>query len=77
MATYKRCDPSAAISEDSDKGAEVAFARETRRSNLRGIALAKGERFRRTWIPTTAVVTAYSAVLWVEGFDRITRRRRG
>ena len=39
------------------KGAEVGFARETRRSNLRGIPSAKSERVRRTWIPTTSLLT--------------------
>jgi hypothetical protein len=36
-------------------GAEVNFAWETRRSNLRRIPQAKGERVRRMWIPTTSL----------------------
>ena len=40
------------------KGAEVDFARETRRRNLRRISQAKSERVRRTWIPTTPLVTS-------------------
>ena len=39
------------------KGAEVGFARETRRSNLRGIPPQKSERVRRTWISTTPLLT--------------------
>ena len=38
-------------------GAEVDFARETRRSNLRRISQAKSERVRRTWIPTASLLT--------------------
>jgi hypothetical protein len=43
------------------KRAEVGFARETRRSNLRGIPSPKSERFKRAWIPTTSLVIARSA----------------
>jgi len=39
------------------KGAEIGFATETRRSNLRGISSTKSERVRRTWIPTTSLLT--------------------
>jgi hypothetical protein len=39
------------------EGAEVGFARKTRRSNLRSISPLKGERVRRTWIPATSLVT--------------------
>ena len=39
------------------KGAEVDFARETRRSNLRGIPSPKSEWVRRTWISTTPLLT--------------------
>ena len=35
---------------------------ETRRSNLRRISPPKSERVRRTWIPTTSLVTARSAL---------------
>ena len=35
---------------------------ETRRSNLRRIPSPKSERVRRTWIPTTSLVTARSAL---------------
>ena len=38
------------------KRAEVDFASETRRSNLRRIPPAKSERVRRTWIPTTSLI---------------------
>jgi hypothetical protein len=44
------------------KRAEVGFAGETRRSNLRGIPSPKSERVRRMWIPTTSLVTFYSAL---------------
>src|ERR1700740_1499196 len=37
---------------------ELLFAGETRRSNLRRIPQAKSERLRRTWIPTTSLVTS-------------------
>jgi hypothetical protein len=40
-------------SHQNRKGAEVGFARETRRRNLRRISQAKSERVKRTWIPTT------------------------
>ena len=39
------------------RGAEVGFARETRRSNLRGIPPPKSEWVRRTWISTTSLLT--------------------
>jgi len=43
--------------------AGLAFATgETRRSNLRGIPSPKSERVRRMWIPTTSLVTFYSAL---------------
>jgi hypothetical protein len=41
------------------KRAEVGFARETRRSNLRRISQAKREGVRRTWIPTASLITAF------------------
>jgi len=44
------------------KEAEGNIARETRRSNLRRISQAKGERVRRTWVPTTSLMTARSAL---------------
>jgi len=43
-------------------GAEGDFAGETRRRNLRRIPQAKSEHVRRTWIPTTSLVTARSAL---------------
>ena len=43
-------------SHQNRKGAEVDFARETRRSNLRGIPSPKSERVRRTWIPTASLL---------------------
>ena len=39
------------------KKPEVDFVRETRRSNLRKISLPKSERVRRSWIPTTSLLT--------------------
>jgi hypothetical protein len=44
-------------SHQNCKGAEVGFARETRRSNLRGAPSPKSERVRRTWISSTSLVT--------------------
>ena len=43
-------------SHQNRAGAEVGFGRETRRSNLCGIPAAKGERFRRMYVPTTSLV---------------------
>ena len=40
----------------------MSFAREKRRSKLRRISQAKSGRVRRTWIPTTSLVTARSAL---------------
>ena len=48
------------------QGAEVGFARETRRSNLRRISQAKSERVRRTWIPTTSLVTFLQLLPFVQ-----------
>jgi hypothetical protein len=47
-------------SHQNRKATEVDFARETRRSNLRGIPSPKSERVRRTWIPTTSLVICNS-----------------
>ena len=43
---------------------------ETRRSNLRRIPPPKSERVRRTWIPTTSLVTSCSALPFVQGIAR-------
>ena len=51
----------AGLVEANRKAAEVGFARETRRSNLRGISQAKSERVRRKWIPTTTLIAARNA----------------
>jgi hypothetical protein len=40
-------------SHQNCKGAEAGFARETRRSNLRGVPSPKSERVRRTWISSS------------------------
>src|SRR5215469_8123269 len=53
-------------SRQNRKGAEVGFARETRRSNIRRISSPKREPVRRTWSPTTSLVTACSALPFVE-----------
>ena len=53
--------------------AYASLARETRRSNLRGISKTKSERVRRTWIPTS-LITSYSSVPSVE---RTTRTHPG
>jgi hypothetical protein len=50
------------------KEAEVCFARETRRNNLRGIPPPKNERVRRTWIPATSLLTLCSSPPFVQGF---------
>ena len=44
-------------SHQNRKATEVDFARETRRSNLRGIPSPKSERVTRTGIPATSLVT--------------------
>jgi hypothetical protein len=46
--------------------AEVGFATETSRRNLRIIPSPKSERVRRTWIPTTSLVTSFSALAFVQ-----------
>ena len=43
-------------SRENRKGAEVDFARETRRRHLRRISQAKSECVRRTWIPTAPLL---------------------
>ena len=45
-------------SYQNSKRAEVGFARETRRGNLRGIPSPKSKRVSRTRIPTTSLVTS-------------------
>jgi integrase len=63
-------------SHQNRAGAELGFARETRRRNLRRIPQAKSERFRRTWIPTTSLVTASgSPGFRFKGFKSIDNRR--
>jgi hypothetical protein len=49
-------------SHQNRKGAEVGFAKETRRGNLRGIPSPKSERVRRTRIPTASLIIACSAL---------------
>jgi hypothetical protein len=44
-------------SHQNCKGAEFGFARETRRSHLRGVPSPKSERVRRKWISSTFLVT--------------------
>ena len=56
--------------------AYASLARETRRSNLRGISKTKSERVRRTWIPTS-LITSYSSVPSVERTIRTQPRRIG
>jgi hypothetical protein len=55
-------------SHQNREGAEVGFARETRRSNVRGIPSPKSERVRRTWIPTASLVTSSSSFHSFKGF---------
>jgi hypothetical protein len=50
------------------KGAEVGFAGETRRSNLYRIPPPKSEPVRGTWIATTTLLTAWSALPLVQQF---------
>jgi hypothetical protein len=57
------------------KGAEVGFATETRRRNLRGISQAKSERVRRTWIPTTSLIISCSSLPFVQHRTREILRR--
>jgi hypothetical protein len=45
-------------SNQNRKATEVDFARETRGSILRRIPPPKSERVRRTWIPTTSLLTS-------------------
>jgi len=54
-------------SHQNRKRAEVGFARETRRSNLRGIPSPKSERLTRTWIPTTSLVVFAARYLSFKG----------
>jgi hypothetical protein len=44
-------------SHQNCKGAEFGFARQTRRSHLRGVPSPKSERVRRKWISSTFLVT--------------------
>ena len=61
-------------SHQNRKGAEVGFARETRRSNLRRIPPAKKEWVRRTWIPTISLVTLKRKISKIANtFDRTLR----
>ena len=53
-------------SHQNCQGAEVGFARETRRSNLRGIPSPKSVRVRRA-IAITSLVAVYSALLSFNG----------
>ena len=57
---------SASLCHQYCKGAEVDFARETRQSDLRGIPSPKRGRARRTSIPTTSLLTACSALPFVQ-----------
>ena len=61
-------------SHQNRKGAEVDFIRETRRSNLRRIPPPKSERVRRTWIPTTSLVTSCSSRPFVQRHIRDCRQ---
>jgi hypothetical protein len=63
-------------SHQNRKGAEVRFATETRGSNLRRISSPKSEYVRRTWIPTTCLVTAYGSLAFVQGLQ-VNRQSQG
>jgi hypothetical protein len=53
------------------KEQKSVFARETRRSNLRGIRRQKSERVRRTWIPTASLLTSRRGIASLLAFKFI------